>query len=445
MIPFILLLCIILNPSFLKFCQARAPNIVFFMPDDMHFLDAWGERPPPASGSAFDLDSGLIPNMQRVRSNGTIFTSAYVAGPKCAPSRFNVMTGRYCSRAAYGATFSDSTTQDGVLRRPVTVPRCKLSDTDNSNNIQTYLSSIGYNTIHSGKWHLTAKSKWTKAYSEITTAVTDSGFTYAESVYHANMEDAADGWAYNFSHNMEWMVNTSLTRMQEASITDTPFYLYFAPTAPHQNANNEAALLNYSVRATPSGTLSAEPATTMPSRQSVIDRVDSHYDASASDSSVRDSRIGTVWCDDALGALIDGVEALGQLDNTIFVVTMDHGQSAKNTLFEGGTRVVLMVMGPTVQANATTNVSVSNIDLAPTFAQAATEVGTSSSSSALGFAVDGISWWSAVSSSSGTVAASEELAQRKCIISEIDTDRAMVCNHTASSGASADAETLKYI
>ena len=209
-------------------------------------------------------------------------------------------------------------------RFPVTVPACKLSGDDETTNIQTMLSNAGYTTIHSGKWHLAEKNVGGyDDYDGTVTAVKNTGFTEVASVYYTNM-DKND---YNFSHNVEWTVNTSIAKMEEAVAADNPFFLYFAHTIPHAPSNEEA-LCNFSVKSTPAGWLDEEPATTMPSRQSILDR------AYSSDSSWRDTSIGTIWVDDSLGALMTSLEALGVLDNTIIIVTQDHGQLAKNTLYQ---------------------------------------------------------------------------------------------------------------
>ena len=115
--------------------------------------------------------------------------------------------------------------------------------------------------------------------------------------------------------------------IETAVTNEKPFFLYYTPTCPH-SPGNEEALTNYSVFQTPSGVLDTEPITTMPTRQSVIDRGLSEGD------DFRDSSIGTIWVDDALGSLMDGIESLGELNNTIFIVTMDHGQRAKDSLYE---------------------------------------------------------------------------------------------------------------
>ena len=48
-----------------------------------------------------------------------------------------------------------------------------------------------------------------------------------------------------------------------------------------------------------------------------------------------------IGCDDALGALMAHLKSKGELDNTLIIVTQDHGQMAKDSLYQGGVRTAL--------------------------------------------------------------------------------------------------------
>ena len=225
----------------------------------------------------------------------------------------------------------------------------------------------------------------------------------------------------NFSHNLEWMTATAKTSINRALDNEKPFFLYFAPTAPH-SPKISTTFNSFSGLDTPNGTLSEDPniIAGMPQRANVISRVNS----ASVPTSERNNALGAVWCDDALGALLDHVEARGETNNTIVIVTMDHGMGAKDSLFDQGVRVALMVRGPTISANSSLSTAVSNIDILPTILEA---VGIAK---APDFEVDGISWWSAVDNSTSSPKNSQSLANRECLIAEIDTDRMIKCNNT---------------
>ena len=64
--------------------QARRPNIVFILADDMGYADVscYGRR---------DL---VTPNIDRMATHGMRFTQAYASSPVCTGSRVAIITGR---------------------------------------------------------------------------------------------------------------------------------------------------------------------------------------------------------------------------------------------------------------------------------------------------------------------------------------------------------------
>ena len=79
--------------------------------------------------------------------------------------------------------------------------------------------------------------------------------------------------------------------------------------------------------------------------------------------------------DRLVGSALEALEEIGQLDNTLIVMTGDHGMPfprCKSNLYDSGTRVPLAVRWPAkVRAGRTVDDLVSLIDLAPTFLEAA--------------------------------------------------------------------------
>lgn len=79
--------------------------------------------------------------------------------------------------------------------------------------------------------------------------------------------------------------------------------------------------------------------------------------------------------DRELGEIVAALERTGELDNTLVVVTADNGMPfprAKATVYDGGTRVPLVVRWPgQVRAGAVSDAMVSLVDLAPTFLEVA--------------------------------------------------------------------------
>ena len=368
-----------------------------------------GEAPKlPDAYNANLIPEVVLPWFEKIRAEGKVFNNAYTSGPMCAPSRFNLMTGRFCSRSGYAQ--SRSSGPDGNMV-DVTVPNCKVND-DSALTLAHVFAAAEYSTIFSGKWHISkypqgkSSAGWND-YAGVVDLVKDAGFNTVAGVYHENIDNPE---SLGFSHNNEWLVNQSTAAIEDARATEKPFFLYFAPTAPH-TPSTQQALFDFSVRDTPAGTLENDPLTpNMPSRSDVWNRAKGN-----------DLAAGSLWVDDALGALYKAIDDVGEIDNTIFVVLTDHGMVAKQSLYETGTRTLMVAKyGSRIFPGSVDDI-VSNLDIAPSVLQAA------------GLSIpdwmEGNSWWSLVASQD-TAASGRDAAP--CIISEINADRAVVAKDMSS-------------
>ncbi len=108
------------------------PNIVFIMADDMGYGDLSCLNP----GSKIPT-----PNMDRVAAGGMTFTDAHSSASICTPSRYGVLTGRYCWRSSHA--------NGGALNGTD-----KLFMDTNRMTVASLLKKHGYETACVGKWHL---------------------------------------------------------------------------------------------------------------------------------------------------------------------------------------------------------------------------------------------------------------------------------------------------
>jgi arylsulfatase A-like enzyme len=68
--------------------EARPPNVVFFLVDDLGWTDVG------TFGSSFHE----TPHIDRFATEGVKFTSAYAACHVCSPTRSSILTGKYPAR-----------------------------------------------------------------------------------------------------------------------------------------------------------------------------------------------------------------------------------------------------------------------------------------------------------------------------------------------------------
>ena len=75
-------------PANLAAAPSSKPNFVFFLVDDLGWMDLG------CYGSTYHE----TPNIDALAKSGVRFTNAYAASPVCSPTRAAIMTGKYPSR-----------------------------------------------------------------------------------------------------------------------------------------------------------------------------------------------------------------------------------------------------------------------------------------------------------------------------------------------------------
>jgi len=114
--------------------QGTKPNIVFIMTDDMGYGDA----------SCYNPNSVVqTPNIDQLASQGIMFTDAHSPSAVCTPTRYSLLTGRYCWRSR--------------LKRGVFGGYDKPLIEKGRETIASLLKKQGYSTACIGKWHLGLK------------------------------------------------------------------------------------------------------------------------------------------------------------------------------------------------------------------------------------------------------------------------------------------------
>lgn len=142
--------------------RAATPNIVVILADDFGY----------GSAGCYGANPELVqtPNIDRLAKEGIRFTDANTTSSVCSPTRYSVMTGRYCWRTSLKyevlSTFS-----------PLHIETTRL-------NMASLLKKHGYSTAAVGKWHLgygkaDDSPKWRTDYAaELSPGPLDIGFDY---------------------------------------------------------------------------------------------------------------------------------------------------------------------------------------------------------------------------------------------------------------------------
>lgn len=128
------------------------PNVVLFLVDDMGWMDS-----TPYGSRYYET-----PSMDRLARQALRFTDAY-ACPLCSPTRASILTGQYSSRHGIltasghqppqpsGHAFLPDQAAPG---RPVISPESKNYLEPSQYTLAEALRDAGYRTAHLGKWHL---------------------------------------------------------------------------------------------------------------------------------------------------------------------------------------------------------------------------------------------------------------------------------------------------
>jgi len=364
------------------------PNIVFIMTDDQSSIplrDSDNQNQSRPFG--FNGDSKVYtPIIDGLASNGIVFNNAFVSSSICSPSRYSILTGRYAGRSE-GTSFINNFPLGNLSRIANNI---ELEE--NKTNVPKQLQNVGYKTAFIGKSHIidhnvlgsyTEGNNGFMAYSKTadpyTSSVSDAmkfnhdkwsnrmkefGFDVVDAFYAANLRELKND-ALNI-HNVEYKNKAVLDFIDNAG--DDPFFVYYSETIPHGPSpywtrNGEYyAGLDADVNMTSKGVLTQDYSY-LPTRDQIKNEINGI--------SGKDPRHGWLrWFDHAVGAVVDKLREKGKLDNTLIIITSDHGDfnKGKSTNYEGGIKVPLMMYWKNgISTTGTYNELVQNIDFAPTF------------------------------------------------------------------------------
>jgi len=317
---------------------AKQPNLVFILADDL----GWSDTTLYGNTTYYQT-----PNIERLAKRGMVFNRAYSASPLCSPTRSAVLTGLSPARTGITtpnchlpqvvlqATVGKSATAGLKSIQPEPVTRLKTE----YRTLAESLKDAGYATGHFGKWHLGAEP-----YSPL-----QQGFDI-DMPHHPGPGPAGSyvaPWRFkDFDHDPDVPDQHIEDRMaSEASAwieknQARPFYLNYWMFSVHAPFDAKKVLIEKH-----RGRVDSNDLQRCPTYAAMIESMD-----------------------DAIGTLIDTLERLQLMDNTIIVFTSDNGgnmysevdgevptsnrplRGGKASMFEGGTRVPCVISWPGITA-----------------------------------------------------------------------------------------------
>lgn len=321
------------EPSQEAIKEAR-PNIVFAFADD------WGRFASAYRTGFRDRTPNAVvhtPNFDRIAADGVLFQNAFVTAPSCTPCRSSLLSGQYFFRTGLGAILQ------GAIWDPA-IPTYPLILRDN-----------GYHIGHSYKvWSPGRPSN--APYGAAATAYNKAGNKFnGFSQFVSRADDAAVA-----TETLLKEVRENFRAFIKDRKKDQPFCYWFGPTNCHRKWVQGSGRRIWGLNP---DDLKGKLPPFLPDAPVIREDVCDY--------------LGEIQAFDAgLGALLKELDGTGELENTIVVVSGDHGMPGmphgKCNLYDFGVAVPLAISWPRkVRPGRIVDDFVNLMDLAPTFVEAA--------------------------------------------------------------------------
>lgn len=338
----------------------QRPNIIYI------FADQWRRQ----AVGFMNEDPVYTPHMDRFSKEGLVFTQAVSCTPLCSPHRASLMTGKY---ALSTGVFTNCKTGLNMMLSPDEI------------GIGDVLKREGYRTGYIGKWHLDEPER-NKAEQPLSGAddwdaytppgPKRHGFDYWYS-YGASDEHLTPHYWMDSPEKIkisEWSVehetDKALSFIEENCGGETPFSLFLSWNPPHSPFHlvpeRYKKLYEGTVTERRDNVVIREPflvhtGETIPGGEKKWEEYANHYFAAVS------------GIDDQFGRLMERLAQLDIAENTIVVLTSDHGEllgshgmMAKHSWHEESIGVPFIIRWPgRIAAGATTEI-LNTVDIMPT-------------------------------------------------------------------------------
>lgn len=334
---------------FSAIAKNKQPNVVFFLVDDLGWKDV----------SCFGSDFYRTPNVDKLAAKGVMFTNGYAACTVCSPSRASIMSGKYpakinCTDWIEGWKYPFA---------KLSVPDWTMYMDTSEYTMAEAFKDAGYITGHFGKWHLGEDSIYWPENNGF--EINMGGWKFGAPYKNTNL--GYNGYFPPFGNPRlkdkkgdEYL--TERLADEAVSFIDKnkgkPFFLnfwFYNVHGPHQ------------------------------AKQDKIDK----YKVLVDSTKLQQNPVYAAMVehmDDAIGKVMDKLEELELIENTIVVFSSDNGglsrdnkitnnaplKYGKGHMYEGGVRVPNIVVIPNMKKAGTIDETpIISMDFYPTLAELA--------------------------------------------------------------------------
>jgi arylsulfatase A-like enzyme len=303
----------------------RRPNIVLINADDLGYGDL----------GCYGNTTIQTPHIDRLAAEGVRFTDFVVSWPACTPSRSGLLTGRYPQRNGLYDMIRNNEVDSGFQFDEETYavsPEMALELDLREITIGQAMKKAGFATGIVGKWDSGRARRFLPLQRGFDTF---HGFANTGIDYYTHERYGVPSMFRGNERVKEQGHATELFRREAlrfiAGHRDRPFFLYFAPNAPHAASTFDK------------------------NASQVPEEYVRMYGATPKDSKAQYYGLVT-QLDAAVGAMLEELRRHGLEDNTLVIFASDNGGSgpgnngplrgAKAQMFEGGIRVPMIARWP---------------------------------------------------------------------------------------------------
>ncbi|MEL6140203.1 MAG: sulfatase [Bacteroidota bacterium] len=355
--------------------QSNQPNVIFILSDD-HRYDFMG-----FTGKVPGLET---PNMDQMAKDGIHCVNAFVGTALCSPSRASILTGQYSH--VHEVVDNQADAREDLIFFP------------------SYLQEAGYRTAYVGKWHMGHHRDDPRPGFDHWVSFEGQGVYYNPQL-NVDGETVTHG---DSAYITDVLTEYALDFIEAKPASEQPYFLYlshkavhaeFKPAQRHRGVYRDVEIQYPPTMYPPDVDLQnyrsvTAPVPTLKERRRAIEvnyryeavpkwvkeqrnswhGVDYMYNGQMDFNTFYRNYLETLLgIDESIGAVLQKLEELDQLENTVVIYMGDngfsfgeHGLIDKRHAYEESMRVPLLVYAPGRFTSSELKSVVANIDIGPT-------------------------------------------------------------------------------